>query len=313
MECLRLLEDEDPALCAAWDAEHASATVRVMGPVQIEVLARLLQDRFGLDARLLPPHVLYRETIARPAVGCGHYEPLRHYAEAHLLLSPGPRGSGITFESLCPLDVLDKNWQNLIRTHVFERPIAGVLTGAPVTDLHVALLTGRAHLKHTEGGDFREAVYRALRQGLMQADCLLLEPWCAFRISVPQEYAGRVLADVQRLCGTAEPPLQEGGAAVVTGRAPAAAFFPYQKELTAFTRGRGALSLRFDGCEPCHNEAEVLAASPYRPEADTENPAGSVFCSHGAGYFVPWQEAASHMHCDWRKAAEGRISQELFV
>ena len=313
LAAFRTLEEEEPALSVEWNEALQELRVHVMGEVQLEILQEILRERFQLEVTFGECRVMYQETIRNTVHACGHFEPLRHYAEVHFLLSPGPRGSGITFESLCPLDVLDKNWQNLIRTHVFERPIAGVLTGAPVTDLHVALLTGRAHLKHTEGGDFREAVYRALRQGLMQADCLLLEPWCAFRISVPQEYAGRVLADVQRLCGTAEPPLQEGGAAVVTGRAPAAAFFPYQKELTAFTRGRGALSLRFDGCEPCHNEAEVLAASPYRPEADTENPAGSVFCSHGAGYFVPWQEAASHMHCDWRKAAEGRISQELFV
>ena len=205
MECLRVLEDEDPALCVAWDAEHACATVRVMGPVQIEVLARLLQDRFGLDARLLPPHVLYRETIAAPAVGCGHYEPLRHYAEAHLLLSPGPRGSGVTFDSRCHVDDLPAPYQSLIRTHVLEREHRGVLTGAPLSDVRVTLLSGRAHLKHTEGGDFRQAVYRAIRQALMKAGCVLLEPYYRFSLTVPAEHVGRVMTDLAAMGAVARP------------------------------------------------------------------------------------------------------------
>lgn len=296
MECLRLLEDEDPALCAAWDAEHASATVRVMGPVQIEVLARLLQDRFGLDARLLPPHVLYRETIARPAVGCGHYEPLRHYAEAHLLLAPGPRGSGVTFDSRCHVDDLPAPCQSLIRTHVLEREHRGVLTGAPLSDVRVTLLSGRAHLKHTEGGDFRQAVYRAIRQALMKAGCVLLEPYYRFSLTVPAENVGRVMTDLAAMGADCGAPETLGACARLSGRGPVASLMDYPAALRALTHGEGELSLLPDGYDPCRDPAPAIEAAAYDPGADADNPAGSVFCSHGAGYFVPWDEADALMH-----------------
>ena len=296
MECLRLLEDEDPALCVAWDAEHACATVRVMGPVQIEVLARLLLDRFGLDARLLPPHVLYRETIAAPAVGCGHYEPLRHYAEAHLLLSPGPRGSGVTFDSRCHVDDLPAPYQSLIRTHVLEREHRGILTGAPLSDVRVTLLSGRAHLKHTEGGDFRQAVYRAIRQALMKAGCVLLEPYYRFSLTVPAEHVGRVMTDLAAMGADCGAPETQGACARLSGRGPVAALMDYPAALRALTHGEGEISLLPDGYDPCRDPAPAVQAAAYDPGADTDNPAGSVFCSHGAGYFVPWDEADALMH-----------------
>ena len=296
MECLRVLEDEDPALCVAWDAEHACATVRVMGPVQIEVLARLLLDRFGLDARLLPPHVLYRETIAAPAVGCGHYEPLRHYAEAHLLLSPGPRGSGVTFDSRCHVDDLPAPYQSLIRTHVMEREHRGVLTGAPLSDVRVTLLSGRAHLKHTEGGDFRQAVYRAIRQALMKAGCVLLEPYYRFSLTVPAEHVGRVMTDLAAMGAECGAPESLGACARLSGRGPVAALMDYPAALRALTHGEGEISLLPDGYDPCRDPAPAIEAAAYDPGADTDNPAGSVFCSHGAGYFVPWDEADALMH-----------------
>ena len=296
MECLRVLEDEDPALCVAWDAEHACATVRVMGPVQIEVLARLLQDRFGLDARLLPPHVLYRETIAAPAVGCGHYEPLRHYAEAHLLLSPGPRGSGVTFDSRCHVDDLPAPYQSLIRTHVMEREHRGILTGAPLSDVRVTLLSGRAHLKHTEGGDFRQAVYRAIRQALMKAGCVLLEPFYRFSLTVPAEHVGRVMTDLAAMGADCGAPESLGACARLSGRGPVAALMDYPAALRALTHGEGEISLLPDGYDPCRDPASAIEAVAYDPGADTDNPAGSVFCSHGAGYFVPWDEADALMH-----------------
>ena len=296
MECLRVLEDEDPALCVAWDVEHACATVRVMGPVQIEVLARLLLDRFGLDARLLPPHVLYRETIAAPAVGCGHYEPLRHYAEAHLLLSPGPRGSGVTFDSRCHVDDLPAPYQSLIRTHVMEREHRGILTGAPLTDVRVTLLSGRAHLKHTEGGDFRQAVYRAIRQALMKAGCVLLEPYYRFSLTVPAEHVGRVMTDLAAMGADCGAPESLGACARLSGRGPVAALMDYPAALRALTHGEGEISLLPDGYDPCRDPASAIEAVAYDPDADTDNPAGSVFCSHGAGYFVPWDEADALMH-----------------
>ena len=296
MECLRVLEDEDPALCVAWDAEHACATVRVMGPVQIEVLARLLLDRFGLDARLLPPHVLYRETIAAPAVGCGHYEPLRHYAEAHLLLAPGPRGSGVTFDSRCHVDDLPAPYQSLIRTHVMEREHRGVLTGAPLSDVRVTLLSGRAHLKHTEGGDFRQAVYRAIRQALMKAGCVLLEPYYRFSLTVPAEHVGRVMTDLAAMGAECGAPESLGACARLSGRGPVAALMDYPAALRALTHGEGEISLLPDGYDPCRDPAPAIEAAAYDPGADTDNSAGSVFCSHGAGYFVPWDEADALMH-----------------
>ena len=308
LAAFRALEDEEPALSVEWNEALRELRVHVMGEVQLEILRELLQERFHLEVGFTDCEVLNRETIENTVHACGHFEPLRHYAEVHLLLSPGERGSGIVFESKCPLDRLARNWQNLIRTHVLEKQHRGVLTGAPLTDVVVTLVAGRAHLKHTEGGDFREAVYRAIREGLMKAQSLLLEPWCAFTAVTPQEYAGRVMTDVQRLCGTCGAPRREGETAVVEGEAPVSTFLNYQRELTAFTRGRGNVAVRFCGYRPCHNAEEVIAASGYDPESDTANPAGSVFCSHGAGYYVPWQEAEAHMHI--QIGDDGRPKQE---
>lgn len=292
-----LLADEDPALGVRWDPALRSLEVRVMGRVQLEVLQALALERFGLQVRFGPPAVRYLETIAAPAVGVGHFEPLRHYAEVWLRLSPGPRGSGITFESACSTDLLDASFQNLIRTHIFEKEHRGVLTGAPVTDLRVTLLTGRSHLKHTEGGDFREAVYRAVRQGLASAKSVLLEPFYDLMVTVPADAVGRVLSDIQRRHGSFSPPETAGASAVIRGRGPAVCFLDYAAELPAFTGGRGSFTAAFGGYEPCHNADEVIAAAGYDFERDAEDPAGSVFCSHGAGYPVRWDEVPAHAHC----------------
>lgn len=296
LEKLRLLEDEDPMLGVDWDGEHGSATVRVMGTVQTEVLGQLMQNRFGMQIRFLPPLVLYRETIAAPVVGCGHYEPLRHYAEAHLLLSPGPRGSGVRFGSRCHVDTLAANYQSLIRTHVLEKTHKGVLTGAPLTDVTVTLLSGRAHLKHTEGGDFREAVYRAIRQGLMKAQSVLLEPFYRFTLTLPAESLGRAMTDITSLCGAYDAPRSLGDTVVLTGRGPVSSFMDYAVQVRAYTHGKGDIQLESDGYDLCHNPDEVIGEAAYDVGADVQNSAGSVFCSHGAGYLVNWNEADSHMH-----------------
>lgn len=296
LEHLRELEDEEPLLGVVWDEELQEIHVRVMGEIQLEVLAELMRGRYGTEIGFGPCEILYRETIAAPVVGCGHFEPLRHYAEVHLRLSPGERGSGIVFDSECSTDVLASSWQNLIRTHVLEKEHRGVLTGAPLTDVRVTLLAGRAHLKHTEGGDFREATYRAVRQGLMHAQTVLLEPYYAFDIEAELSLTGRVFSDIQRRSGTCEPPEAAGDRVRIRGRAPVAEMMDYAQELTAFTKGRGRISLSFDGYEPCHNAQEVAARRHYDPERDTANPAGSVFCSHGAGFPVKWDEAPAHMH-----------------
>ncbi|WP_195543510.1 GTP-binding protein [Massiliimalia timonensis] len=294
---LKLLEAEDPMLQVAWDETLQQISLRVMGEIQLEILKGVILDRFGLEVTFGDCRILYLETLKEPVIGRGHFEPLRHYAEVHLRLSPAPRGTGVTFDSECSLDVLDNNFQNLIRTHVLERVHKGVLTGAPVADLKITLLTGRAHNKHTEGGDFRQATYRAVRQGLMKGRSVVLEPYYRFRIDVPNEYLGRVLSDIQRLYGTFEPPQTDGDHSLLTGRAPAATFRNYQRELVSFTAGRGSLSLAFDSYEPCHNEQEVIAQAGYEAERDVENPADSVFCSHGAGFPVKWQESDQFMHC----------------
>lgn len=235
--------------------------------------------------------------IAAPVAGYGHYEPLRHYAEVNLLLEPAPRGSGISFESRCHVDVLSANYQNLVRTHVFEREHKGILTGSPLTDVRVVLTTGRSHLKHTEGGDFREATYRAIRQGLEKAENLLLEPWYQFEISAPAEYLGRILSDIRKRCGESEPPRQLGDTAVVRGRGPVAAFMDYGVELASATRGSASMSAVSAGFYPCHNSEEVIRRIGYDKGADTEHTSSSVFCSHGAGFTVNWDEAESYMHC----------------
>lgn len=300
----RTLEDEEPALSVEWNEPLSELRVHVMGEVQLEILRELMQTRFGFSVTFGDCEVLYRETIEDTVHACGHFEPLRHYAEVHFLLSPGERGSGITFESRCSTDVLEKSWQNLIRTHVFEKEHKGVLLGAPITDIRVTLLAGRAHLKHTEGGDFRQATYRAVRQGLMMANQIkktqLLEPWYSFRLEVPAENIGRAMSDVQRMEGSFDPPetAPDGQTAALTGFAPVAAMRSYPMEVVSYTRGRGHLNLTLDGYRPCHNAAEVIEAVGYEPEHDLDNPADSVFCSHGAGFVVPWEQVRSHMHVD---------------
>lgn len=292
----KALEDEEPALRVSWEEALHELQVRVTGPIQLEVLQELVRQRFSREITFGPCRVLYRETLAAPAEGRGHFEPLRHYAEVHLLLEPAPRGTGIQFEIRCSTDRLALNWQRLIETHVFEKEHKGVLTGSPVTDLRVVLLDGRSHEKHTEGGDFREAVYRAIRQGLMKGETILLEPWYAFTASVPAELIGRLLSDIQRMGGTFDTPESQEDRAILTGRAPVRQMMDYAREMISYTRGKGILSLRPDGSEPCDDQKERAAEIGYEPERDTENPAGSVFCSHGAGFPVPWQEADRYMH-----------------
>lgn len=303
---LRKLEEEDPMLRIVWNEELGEIYAQLMGEVQIEVLKRLILERFGVEVTFDTGNIVYKETVANTVEGVGHFEPLRHYAEVHLVIEPAERGSGLTFDTNCSEDVLDKNWQRLILTHLAEKEHRGVLTGSAITDMKITLAAGRAHLKHTEGGDFRQATYRAVRQGLMQAENVLLEPYYDYRLEVPAELVGRALTDIQRMSGEFEPPQTEGEMAVVTGYAPVAAMRDYQMEVTGYTRGRGRLSCTFRGYEPCQNDQEVIEAFGYDPERDLENPTGSVFCSHGAGYNVPWNEVTQHMHIEsqLRKAAE---------
>ena len=298
LRALRQLEEEDPALAVAWrqDARGSAAIdVRVMGRIQLEVLRQLMLDDFGIALEFGPLRVLYMETIDSAAIGIGHYEPLRHYAEVQLRLSPGPRGSGITFESKCHVDELALNWQRLIETHVFEKVHKGVLTGAPLTDVHIELLHGRSHLKHTEGGDFRQSVYRAIRNGLMYANSLLLEPICAFTLRAPQDSYGRVMGDLTRMQADLQPPEMAGDFFTLSGEAPFGLFSGYNDEFLAATHGRGALSYHLDHYAPCRDAQAVIAAADYNPLAD-DTP-DSVFCAHGAGYVVPWNEVRDHAHC----------------
>lgn len=295
---LRELEEEDPQLHLEWKEQLREIHLLLMGEVQLEVLKRRIADRFGLEVEFGEGGIVYRETIAAPVEGAGHFEPLRHYAEVHLLLEPGGRGSGLQFDTACSEDLLSRNWQRLILTHLKERTHPGVLTGAPITDMKITLIAGRAHLKHTEGGDFRQATCRAVRQGLMSAENILLEPWYDFRLEIPAESVGRAISDLQRMSGTVSPPETFGQETVLTGSAPVAEMRGYAREVTAYTRGRGRLFCTLKGYEPCHNQAQVVAAAGYDSERDTDNPADSVFCSHGAGYVVKWDQVRSHMHVD---------------
>ncbi|MCH5269201.1 MAG: TetM/TetW/TetO/TetS family tetracycline resistance ribosomal protection protein [Lachnospiraceae bacterium] len=295
---LKLLEEEEPQLHVVWDETLKEIQVRIMGEIQLEILQRQIKDRFGIVVEFGEGSVVYKETIAEPAVGVGHFEPLRHYAEVQLLLEPGEAGSGLTFASVCSEDVLARNWQRLILTHLEEKEHRGVLTGAPVTDMKITLLTGRAHLKHTEGGDFRQATYRAVRQGLMEAPCILLEPYYAFTLEVPEKFTGRAMTDIDRMQGTPGMPRIEGGTAVLTGIAPVVTIRGYQKEVTAYTQGLGRLFCTLKGYFPCHNTEEVMERMAYDPEADLRNPTGSVFCAHGAGFVVPWDEVREYMHTE---------------
>ncbi len=296
LQQLRQMEEEDPQLHVVWNGQ--SIRVQLMGEVQIEILQRRLRERFGLEASFGAGRIVYRETISAPVEGVGHFEPLRHYAEVHLLLEPGPRGSGLRIGTVCPEDQLEGRWQRLILTHVLEKPHLGVLTGSPVTDLKITLTAGRAHEKHTEGGDFRQATYRAIRQGLMAAESVLLEPWYAFRLELPANQLGRALGDIQRMNGETEPPETLGEEAVLTGTAPVSAMRDYAKEVAMYTRGQGRLLCRPAGYRPCPDAESVVAASGYDPERDMENPADSVFCSHGAGHTVKWNEVPLHAHVD---------------
>ena len=310
---LHRLEEEEPQLHVVWNETLGEIHVQLMGEIQLEVLRSLLAERFGLAVEFGPGGILYKETITEPMEGVGHYEPLRHYAEVHLKLEPLPRGSGMQFAVDCREEVLDKNWQRLVLTHLEEKQHLGVLTGSPLTDVKITLIAGRAHLKHTEGGDFRQATYRAVRQGLMLAKSQLLEPWYAFRLEVPAENIGRAMSDIQRMEGTFDPPESGEETAVLTGFAPVSTMRSYPMEVVSYTRGRGHLSLTLDGYRPCHNAQEVIAAIGYEPEHDLDNPADSVFCAHGAGFVVPWDQVRSHMHVDsgWGKST--RPEQEAAV
>ena len=310
---LHRLEEEEPQLHVVWNETLGEIHVQLMGEIQLEVLKSLLAERYGLEVSFGPGGILYKETITEAMEGVGHYEPLRHYAEVHLKLEPLPRGSGMQFAADCREEVLDKNWQRLVLTHLEEKQHLGVLIGAPLTDVKITLIAGRAHLKHTEGGDFRQATYRAVRQGLMLAKSQLLEPWYAFRLEVPAENIGRAMSDIQRMEGTFDPPESGEETAVLTGFAPVSTMRSYPMEVVSYTRGRGHLSLTLDGYRPCHNAQEVIAAIGYEPEHDLDNPADSVFCAHGAGFVVPWDQVRSHMHVDsgWGKST--RPEQEAAV
>ena len=309
---LRELEQEDPLLHVVWDEHLGEVHLQLMGEVQLEILQSLIERRFGLRVEFDEGGILYKETISARVEGVGHYEPLRHYAEVHLLLEPGEPGSGIQLGSACREDSLAANWQRLILTHLAEKAHRGALTGAPLTDVKITLVAGRAHPKHTEGGDFRQATYRAVRQGLRtaaaQGACVLLEPWYEFSLRLPQESVGRALADMPRLHAEFEPPVSEGDMALISGKAPVAALRGYAREVAAYTRGRGQLSCLPGGYAPCHNTDEVIAASGYDIDADTANTADSIFCSHGAGVLVRWDEVPEHMHIPSVLARDERLS-----
>ena len=296
LQNLRLLEEEDPQLHVVWNEAAKEIRIQLMGEVQIEILRRRLLERFCMTADFGAGRVVYRETIAGPVEGVGHFEPLRHYAEVHLLLEPLPRGSGLRCGTACPEDLLDGHWQRLILTHLWEKTHVGVLTGSPITDMRVTLISGRAHEKHTEGGDFRQATYRALRQGLMSAESVLLEPWYEFRLELPAAQLGRAAGDIQRMGGETNPPENDGEEAVLTGGAPVAAMGDYAREVAAYTKGRGRLSLRPAGFRRCGDPEAVRAAIGYDPERDLENTPDSVFCGHGAGYTVKWFDVPAQAH-----------------
>ena len=295
---LRQLEEEEPLLHIVWNETLGEIYAQVMGEVQIEILKSLIKERFGMAVTFDEGNIVYKETILEPVEGVGHFEPLRHYAEVHLLLEPGETGSGLIFAADCSEDVLDRNWQRLILTHLEEREHKGVLIGAPITDIKITLLTGRAHIKHTEGGDFRQATYRAVRQGLRKAKSQLLEPYYEFRLEVPSEQVGRSMTDIQKMLGEFDPPKTEGEMTVLTGSAPVVTMRDYQKEVISYTSGRGRLSCTLKGYYPCHNQEEVVEAVGYDPEADLENPTGSVFCAHGAGFVVNWDRVEEYMHVE---------------
>ena len=312
---LRTLEEEDPTLHLTYDEEKKEITAQIMGQVQKEILQRMIRERLGLRVSFGEPSIIYKETIARAVEGVGHFEPLRHYAEVHLLLEPGVPGSGLVFENRCRADILAVNWQRLIMTHLEEKRHRGVLTGAEITDMKISLLTGKAHLKHTEGGDFRQATYRAVRQGLMMTESVLLEPFYSFRMEIPQESLGRALTDLQQMGASFTQPDLEDGRSVITGSAPVSQIANYAEQLAAYTRGEGQITCTLKGYEPCTNAEEIIAASGYDPELDLRNPPGSVFCVHGAGTPVPWYEVRERMHVDsgWRDPSDGPLTGKAML
>ena len=313
MRNLKQLEEEDPQLNILWNEQLQEIHAQLMGQVQMEVLGRVILERFGVRVAFGPGNIVYKETIAKPVEGVGHFEPLRHYAETHLWMEPGEPGSGISVFSNCSEDVLDLNWQRLITTHILEREHPGVLTGSAITDIKFTIVTGRAHLKHTEGGDFRQATYRAIRQGLKSTECVLLEPYYQFSLEVPAEQIGRAMTDIRNRFGKHEAPEyvagEDGDVAILTGTAPVATMQDYMTEVHSYTKGTGRLSLELTGYDVCHNSAEVVESIGYDSEEDTANPTGSVFCAHGAGFVVPWNEVPEHMHLEYVCDASGHVKQ----
>ena len=313
MKNLKQLEEEDPQLNILWNEQLQEIHAQLMGQVQMEVLGRVILDRFGVRVTFGPGNIVYKETIAKPVEGVGHFEPLRHYAEAHLWMEPAEPGSGISVFSKCSEDVLDLNWQRLITTHILEREHVGVLTGSAITDIKFTIVTGRAHLKHTEGGDFRQATYRAIRQGLKSTESVLLEPYYAFSLEVPVDAIGRAMTDIRNRFGKHEAPeyisREDGDVAVLNGTAPVATMQDYMTEVHSYTKGMGRLTLELKGYDVCHNSAEVVERIGYDSEEDTANPTGSVFCAHGAGFVVPWNEVPDYMHLEYVCDSEGHVTQ----
>lgn len=307
---LKELEEEEPQLHIVWDEQLQEIHAMLMGEVQIEILKRLIWERFHVAVEFGTGNIVYKETIAQPVEGIGHFEPLRHYAEVHLLLEPGEPGSGLQFFTACSEDVLDRNWQRLILTHLEEKEHRGVLTGSAITDMQITLLTGRAHLKHTEGGDFRQATYRAIRQGLKKAKSVLLEPYYEFRLELPGEMVGRAMADIQKMQGSFLPPETEEEMTVLKGSAPVSAMRDYQNQVVSYTKGRGRLFCTLKGYEPCKNQEEIVEKLGYDSERDLDNPTGSVFCAHGAGFVVPWYEVEEYMHLESGVGFDDEIQEE---
>ncbi len=307
---LRILEEEEPELKIVWDEDAGEIQAQLMGEVQIEILRRVIWERFQVDVHFGAGKIVYKETIQNSVEGVGHFEPLRHYAEVHLLMEPAETGSGIQIASKCSEDELDKNWQRLICTHLEEREHPGVLLGAALTDVKITLVAGRAHLKHTEGGDFRQATYRAVRQGLMKAESVLLEPYYDYRLEIPADMVGRAMMDMERMQGSFQMPEQEGQMSVLQGSAPVSTMRNYQQEVNSYTRGLGQLTCTLKGYLPCHNTEEVLGQSTYDPDSDLQNPTGSVFCGHGAGFTVPWYEVERYMHLPLSVQENGQMAYE---
>ena len=293
---MKILENEDPQLKVVWNERLSEIQIQLMGDIQLEVLQTIIRERFGIEATFSKGNIIYKETISDKIEGIGHFEPLRHYAEVHLLMKPAKRDSGLIFKVDCKEEILDKNWQRLILTHLYEKTHIGVLTGSPITDMEITLVSGRAHAKHTEGGDFRQATYRAVRQGLRSANSILLEPIYEFELEVPTENVGRAMTDIQRMFGSFNPPETIGEFSVISGTAPVSTMYDYSRDVMQYTHGRGKLMCSLKGYEPCHNTDEVIQEIGYDCDGDTDNPCDSVFCSHGAGYNVKWNEVKSHMH-----------------